>query len=47
MSEPEKHSPDTPEHPKGALVITLVYFAVVVSAWSFMYFTLIGRGATQ
>ena len=47
MSEPEKNQDDMPEHPIGALTITLVYFAVVIAGWSFMYFTVLGRGATE
>jgi hypothetical protein len=47
MSDSEKTPGELPEHPKGALVITLLYFAMVISGWCFMYFTLIGRGATQ
>ena len=47
MSESDKNLDEMPEHPKGALVITLVYFAVVMCGWGYMYFTLIGRGATQ
>ena len=47
MSESEHTPDDMPEHPKGALVITLLYFAMVMGGWCYMYFTLIGRGATQ
>jgi hypothetical protein len=42
----DKHPPDT-ANPKGALTITLFYLAMVIAAWCYMYFILLGRGVNQ
>lgn len=32
------------EHPKGAMLATVLYLAVVVGAWAYLYFMLLARG---
>ncbi len=35
------------EHPKGALVITLLYMVTIIILWSWVYQILLSRGVTQ
>jgi hypothetical protein len=35
------------EHPKGALVLTLIYLVMLIILWSTVYMTLLERGLTQ
>jgi hypothetical protein len=35
------------EHPKGTLVIVLVYMVTIIVLWSWVYQILIARGVTQ
>jgi hypothetical protein len=35
------------EHPKGALILTLVYLVTLAALWSWVYITLLERGMTQ
>jgi hypothetical protein len=43
----KKSSAEQPEHPKGALAITLMYLATIVILWSWVYQTLLERGVTR
>ena len=47
MTESRNEPLVEPEHPRGALAITLVYMVLVVAAWCFVYITLLSRGGTQ
>jgi hypothetical protein len=42
----QKDDPEM-EHPKGTLVITLVYMVTIIVLWSWVYQILIARGVTQ
>jgi hypothetical protein len=35
------------EHPKGTLVLTLVYMVTIIVLWSWVYQILLSRGVTQ
>jgi hypothetical protein len=43
----KKPSAEQPEHPKGALAVTLIYLATIVVLWSWVYQTLLERGVTR
>jgi hypothetical protein len=43
----KKSSAEHPEHPKGALAVTLVYLVTIVVLWSWVYQTLLERGVTR
>lgn len=47
MSEEQHDTKKPPEHPKGALVATLLYLATIIVLWSWVYMTLIERGVNQ
>ncbi len=47
MSEKKKTQPEQPEHPKGALTVTLIYLVTIIILWSWVYLTLLERGVTR
>ena len=47
MNEKKKIQPEQPEHPKGALTVTLIYLVTIIILWSWVYLTLLERGVTR
>ncbi|MFN8475645.1 MAG: hypothetical protein U0822_25915 [Anaerolineae bacterium] len=44
----DKNAPnkDQPQHPIGAITITLIFIITLIILWSWVYLILLGRGMT-
>src|SRR5512147_1071783 len=46
-TDPARKDDPEMEHPKGTLVLTLVYMVTIIVLWSWVYQILLSRGVTQ
>ncbi len=46
MTEPEQSNEDGQFHPKGTIVVLILFMIVLIALWASVYFILLSRGVT-
>ena len=46
MDKKAPNKDDQPQHPIGAITVTLIFLITLIILWSWVYLILLGRGVT-
>ena len=46
MAEPQQPEEDGQFHPKGTIVVLILFMIVLIALWASVYFILLSRGVT-